>query len=183
MDTTPAPVPSPRRRARPWPAIFGAPYDGVSCALCRQCEVELSVGLVGVRLAAFVEWPESAALGWEPSEFAHVYADNRAVAVREAVADNPLAKAVGVMAERAERWTGAAGALLPLLDARMNEAAKKHRSHPSTLAALGKALVRLAPDLRQVGVDVRRHCTGQDSDRCARTARPRGAHSCAREIR
>ncbi len=41
-------------------------------------------------------------------------------------------------------------------------AAKKHRSHPSTPAALGKALVRLAPDLRQVGVDVRGHRTGQD---------------------
>ena len=100
----------------------------MSCALCRQCEVELSVGLVGVRLAAFVEWPESAALGWEPSEFAHVYADNRAVAVHEVVEDNPLAKAVGVMAERAERWTGAAGALLPLLDARVSDAAKKQRS-------------------------------------------------------
>ncbi len=57
-----------------------------------------------MRLAAIVEWPESAALGWQPSEFAHVYADNREVAVREAVEDNPLAKAVGVMAERAERW-------------------------------------------------------------------------------
>ncbi len=94
--------------------------------------------------------------------------------MREAVEDNPLAKAVGVMAERGERWARAAGALLPLLDARMNEAAKKHRSHPSTPAALGKALVRLAPDLRQVGVDVRRHRTGQDRDRGARTARPRG---------
>ncbi len=146
----------------------------MSYALRRQCEVELSVGLVGVRLAAFVEWPESAALGWEPSEFAHVYADNRALAVHEAVEDNPLAKAVGVMAERGERWTGAAGALLPLFDARVSDAAKKHRSHPSTPAALDKALVRLAPDLRQVGVDVRRHCTGQDSDRGARTTRPRG---------
>ncbi len=64
--------------------------------------------------------------------------------------------------------------MLPLLDARMNEAAKKHCSHPSTLAALGKTLVRLAPDLRQVDVDVRRHRTGQDRDRGARTARPRG---------
>ncbi len=42
-------------------------------------------------MTAFVEWPESAALGWEPSEFAHVYADNREVAVREAVEDIPLA--------------------------------------------------------------------------------------------
>ncbi len=58
-----------------------------------------------------------------------------------------------------------ASELLPWIDARVSEQAKKHRSHPSTPAALGKALVRLAPDLRQVGVDVRRHRTGQDRAR------------------
>ncbi len=56
---------------------------------------------------------------------------------------------------------GAASALLPVLDARVSEAAKKHRSHPSTPAALGRALVRLAPDLRQVGVYVHRERTGK----------------------
>ena len=63
----------------------------MSCALRRECEVELPGGLVGVQLVAFVEWPESAALGWQLNEFARVYADNREVAVGEAVEDIPLA--------------------------------------------------------------------------------------------
>ncbi len=36
-----------------------------------------------------------------------------------------------------------------------------------TPAAPGKVLVRPVPDLRQVGVDVRRHRTGKDRDRGA----------------
>ena len=147
------------------PGILGALYDAVSCALRRQGEVELPRKL---RMADFAVWIEAAApaLGLEPGEFVRAYADNRAVAVRQAIEDNPLAKAVREMAEQAERWEGAASALLPLLDARVSEAARKHRSHPSTPAALGKALVRLAPDLRQVGVDVRRHrCTGDARER------------------
>ena len=67
---------------------------------------------------------------------------------------------------------------LPLLSGpsrrRRRWAGSRASSPTSTPTALGKALVRLAPDLRQVDVDVRRHRTGQDRDRGAQTARPRG---------
>ncbi len=142
------------------PSILGALCDAVSCALRRQGEVKLARKL---RMADFIEWVEAAApaLGVEPGAFSRAYAENRAATVHMAIENNPVAQAVRSFASEIKRWEGSASDLIPLLDDIVTEATKKHRSWPSTPATLGRALMRLAPDLRGIGVDVRRERRGK----------------------
>ncbi len=146
------------------PSILGALCDGVSCALRRQGEVKLDRKL---RMADFIEWVEAAApaLGVEPGAFSRAYAENRAATVRMAIENNPVAQAVRSLAREIGHWEGSASELIPILDGREAEATKKHRSWPSTPSTLGRALMRMAPDLRGVGVDVQRDFRGKNRDR------------------
>ncbi len=135
------------------PAILGALYDAVSCAL--RCRGQRQVAR-RLRMADFVERIEAAspALGWADGAFTEVYAENQATAVHNVLADNPLARAIREVAKERGEWEGSAIDLLPLIDARVADSTRKHRSWPSTGQALGGALRRLAPALRTVGVDV-----------------------------
>ena len=146
------------------PAILGALYDAVSCALRRSGKRRVKRRL---RMADFVEWVEAAApaLGWPEGTFPDVYADNAATAVRNIIEDNPVARAIRELAEERREWEGSASELLPLIDARVSDSIRKHRSFPSTPAALGGALARLAPSLRAVGIDMIQGRGGKDRKR------------------
>jgi putative DNA primase/helicase len=146
------------------PAILGALYDAVSCALRRSGERRVTRRL---RMADFAEWIEAAspALGWLDGTFPEVYSDNQATAVRNVIEDSPLAHAIREIAEEKGEWEGSASELLPLVEGRVSDSTRKHRSFPSTPATLGAALARLAPPLRTVGVDARKGRVGRERQR------------------
>lgn len=146
------------------PAILGALYDAVSCALRRSGKRRVKRRL---RMADFVELIEAAApaLGWKAGSFTDVYTDNAATAVRNIIEDNPVARAIRELAEERGEWEGSASELLPLIDARVSDSIRKHRSFPSTPAVLGAALARLAPSLRAVGIDMIQGRGGKDRKR------------------
>ena len=118
-------------------------------------------------MADFAELIEAAApaLGWADGAFTEVYADNQATAVRNIIEDNPVARAIREIAEERGEWEGSASELLPLIDARVSDSIRKHRSFPSTPAALGGALARLAPSLRAVGIDATQGRGGKERKR------------------
>jgi hypothetical protein len=146
------------------PAILGAAYDAVSCALRRSGERRVTRRL---RMADFVEWIEAAApaLGWAEGAFTEAYAENQATAVHNVIEDNPIARAVRQLGEERGEWEGSASDLLPLLDAKTPENTRKHRSWPATAAKLGRKLRRLMPALRTVGVDIIYDRVGHDRQR------------------
>ena len=120
-----------------------------------------------LRQADFVELIEAAApaLGWAEGVFTEVYADNAATAVRAVIEDSPFASAVREFAEECVEWDGSASELLPLIDSRVSESIRKHRSFPKTPEAVGSALKRFAAALRTVGVDLRFDRVGQKRKR------------------
>lgn len=135
------------------PAILGALLDGVSSGLrnLRTTRLERLP-----RMADFAQWISAAepGLGWEPGAFIRAYAENRSLAVEVVIENNAVAKAIRSLA--AERsWEGSASELLPLLENRVSETTRRHRSWPTSPSALGGWLGRLAPALRNVGVDLR----------------------------
>ena len=146
------------------PAILGAIYDAVSCALRRSGKRRVMRRL---RMADFAEWIEAAApaLGWTEGAFVEAYAENQATAVHNVIEDNPVARAVRQLVEDRGEWEGSASELLPLLDAKTLDNTRKHRSWPKTPAILGAALKRLMPALRTVGVNIMYDRVGHDRQR------------------
>jgi len=146
------------------PAILGALYDAVARALARIDQVRLDRL---PRLADFARWVEAAApaLGWQPGEFIAAYASNRAAGVQTAIENDPVAQVVRSLALGPAAWEGTASELLPVLDERVTEAARRARSWPTTAAGLGGRLRRVAPALRSVGVVVTQRREGQDRRR------------------
>jgi hypothetical protein len=136
------------------PEILGALLDAVSSALRHLPTTQLD-GYE--RMADFALWVTAAepGLGWDPGTFAAAYRANREGAVELTVENDPVACALRAMVEkRTEPFEGSASELLPELEGETTEKIRNSRVWPSNAAALATRLRRLAPVLRQVGIDV-----------------------------
>src|SRR5439155_11704522 len=81
--------------------------------------------------------------------------------IEESIEDDPVAAAVSDLAESGP-WHGTATELLERLRVCVAEATTKRRDWPQTATALGQRILRLAPALRAIGVEVERY---RDSSR------------------
>ncbi len=136
------------------PEILGALLDAVSSALRHLPTTQLDSY---ERMADFALWVTAAepGLGWDPGTFAAAYRANREGAVELTVENDPVACALRAMVEkRREPFEGSASELLPELEGETTEKIRNSRVWPSNAAALATRLRRLAPVLRQVGIDV-----------------------------
>lgn len=140
------------------PAILGALCDAVNCALRRLPTVHLDAL---PRMADFATWVTAAepALGWADGTFVTALSSARTDAARaelEAAAiGNELEAWAGALAV-GESWEGTAGELMALLEERAGgaDSAQRRRGWPHSPRAMGGALRRLSPALRQLGVVV-----------------------------
>jgi putative DNA primase/helicase len=129
------------------PAVLGALLDAVSVALRDATTVRLERA---PRMADFATFVEAAApaLGWARCRFVDAYLGNRQTAARATVEGSTLATAVAALGE----WRGTLGELLSLLRERLPSSVEERDFRSPK--ALGNALRRLAPALREVGMAI-----------------------------
>ncbi len=134
------------------PHILGAFLNAVSGALRRLPDTRLTRM---PRMADFARWVVAAApdLGLTADAFLAAYGRNRLTANEVTLESSPIAAIIIGLAE-GEGWKGTATVLLKHLLSHVDEATQRRRDFPKSTKALHGALVRLAPHLRQVGVDV-----------------------------
>lgn len=136
------------------PQILGALLDAVSSALRNLAGVSPAGH---ERMADFSMWVTAAepGLGWDLGGFKVAYTANRAGAVELAVETDPVAAAVRILIEReAGGFEGSASELLIALDALVSEKVRASRAWPNTAGGFATRLRRVAPVLRQLGIDV-----------------------------
>ncbi|MCL4209630.1 MAG: hypothetical protein HRU76_13495 [Phycisphaeraceae bacterium] len=135
------------------PRILGALLDAVSTALSRINGTHLAAC---PRMADFAHWIVAAEPGlpWKTGEFMEAYTANRASAHDVALESTPVADAIRRFMVSRKEWEGRATDLLAHLDQLVDEKVRHSRDWPKRPHTLSSALRRLAPNLRQVGVDL-----------------------------
>jgi hypothetical protein len=136
------------------PRILGALLDAVSMAIRNLPHTRL---LRLPRMADFALWASAAepALGVRPGTFLEVYGGNRAALNETALESSPVVPHLfRLLEEHRGAWEGAAGQLLEALNKLAPDAAKRQGDWPSKSNALSGILRRIAPNLRQAGIDL-----------------------------
>jgi hypothetical protein len=164
------PIPSDERRTEKTlyrelgearPKVLGALLDAVSAALGNLDRVEL---MEKTRMADFAVWVAAAeeALGWERGAFMRAYTGNRAEANEIALANDLVAEAVRRLVDHHGEWSGTATDLLSVLSSLVGNEIRRSKSWPTAPNVLSNWLTRLAPDLREAGIEYDEERTGHD---------------------
>lgn len=148
--------------------ILGALLDVVVVALRNLPTVELAEL---PRMADFAEWMVGAepALGWEPGRFLDTYAGNRESAHTVALDSSPIAKVITAVAEGG--FEGTASELLARLTEDVDDFTARQRGWPKSASALSGALRRLAPNMREIGIQIEFERSGKSRTISIRTGR------------
>jgi hypothetical protein len=135
------------------PSILGGLLDAVSSALKNLEAVKLEKP---PRMADFAKWVTAAesGLGWESGSFIVAYNENQAAAVGIGLDSDLLAQAMIDFQKDIVEWDGTATELLDALEEKVPEKILKSKQWPKAANALSNRLRRLAPVLREVGIDI-----------------------------
>ena len=134
------------------PRILGAVLDAVVMALRDVDKISLNEL---PRMADFALWGVASmpALGFDPDSFMNAYNGNRDGANSLALESSPISLFLQTIADK-EVWQGTATELLDRLNRMADDLTQRQRSWPKSPRALSNALRRLAPNLREAGIDV-----------------------------
>lgn len=146
------------------PRIFGGLLNAVWASMCCQDELQLDSH---TRMADFEHRVEagSGALGWYLGQFGQALRHNRAEQSRAAIENSPIGPAILRLMERSTSWSGSASELRQQLLVLADASERDGRSWPRTPRVLGSQLRRLAPNLRQEGINVDFGHEGSGNDR------------------
>ncbi len=146
------------------PKVLGALLDAVSAALRNLHTVQLEEL---PRMADFAVWVIAAeeALGWEPGAFMEAYAGNRSAATGLALDDDPVVAAVRELVSNESTWSGTSTELLTKLTDIVDEEIRRARSWPPAANALSNRMKRIAPALREVGIEYEERTEGREKKR------------------
>lgn len=136
------------------PAILGALLDAVSSAIRNGKTVEVERV---ERMADLCMWVSAAepGLGWEPGTFMEAHRADRAGAVERTIEGDMVAAAVVKLVERVSLpWEGSASELLAALDLEVNDKVRALKAWPVNPLQLSNSLRRVAPVLRQIGIEI-----------------------------
>ncbi|HVF00913.1 MAG TPA: hypothetical protein VNA27_06175 [Rubrobacteraceae bacterium] len=172
IEVTLLPIPKDERRAERefWaefetarPKIFGALLDAVSAALRNVEEVRLEEL---PRMADFAVWVTASeeALGWEQGAFMAAYCGNQRAATEAALEADPVAVALTKMLELQAKneWRGTSEELLEDLGKEVSDDVRHSKAWPKAPNALSRRLNRLAPLLREVGIEYEEREEGRE---------------------
>lgn len=134
------------------PAVFGALLDAVSAALRNVDRVDLEEL---PRMADFAVWVAAAeeALPWEAGAFMGAYLGNRTEVDGIALDNDPVAAAVRDLMTSCGDWSGTATELYAVLTGLVGEDVRRSRSWPSAPNSLSNRMKRIAPSLRESGIE------------------------------
>jgi hypothetical protein len=138
-------------RARPH--ILGALLDAYSAALGKLRQVRVAELPRMADFALFAIAGERA-LGLAEGAFLAAYTGNRAANNAQAVEASPIGPAVLALVQDSGQWEGTFNELLGKLNSITDEATRRRKDWPQTPRKLSGELRRLAPNLRQEGVEV-----------------------------
>jgi len=135
--------------------VFGALLTAVSETLKKLPDVQFNRL---PRMADFAKWAIAAevALGFTPGSFLATYDSNRQTGHETALEASPVATGVCKLMETKDLWEGTASDLLKELELLTDERTIRSRNWANSSRSLGKTLVRIAPDLRGVGIECTR---------------------------
>ncbi len=139
-------------RARP--RILGALLDAMSAAMRNLPSVKLACR---PRMADFAAWVTAAepVLGWDSGAFLAAYMGNRENANETAIEASPVGPAIKGLMHSRDHWQGTARELLAKLeDHHADEKTRRRRDWPGNPRAMGAALRRIAPNLRNAEIGV-----------------------------
>jgi hypothetical protein len=143
------------------PMVLGALFDGVSAGLRNMPNTRLARS---PRMADFAKWVTACQTGlaWEPGAFLQTYMDNRDNVQDTAFEADPIAVAIGKLAELSgpDGWRGTPTQLLEELSLHASDGVRRSRSWPQTPQGLGNKLDRIAPLLRSRHIHLERHHSG-----------------------
>ena len=139
------------RQEQVLPRVFGALLTAVSQGLRLLPNIKPRTL---PRMADFAKWSMAVevALGFEPGDFMAAYQDNTYTAHETALEASPVAIAIQRLMEYCTSWRGTSTELLSELENLVDDKTRKSRYWSGNPRSLGKALVRIAPDLRKVGI-------------------------------
>jgi hypothetical protein len=140
------------KRFRPY--ILGALLAAVSVGLRRLPNVKLEKR---PRMADFAIWAVACeqALGLEEGAFLRSYQRSRDSATATALEASPLTAPLrAFLKDKGGKWTGTPTALWKALKAKAGEQTARRQEWPKGPQPLSRDLKRLAPDLRQVGIEM-----------------------------
>jgi len=134
------------------PGILGALLDAVSMALQNLEQVRVPRL---PRMADFARWICAAApaLPFTQEAFLEAYSDNRRESVSLSIEASSVAASMQALTAT-DNWEGTATELLKALNGIASEDTKKGRAWPKDARTLSGKVRRIAPLLRQVGLDV-----------------------------
>lgn len=134
------------------PKVLGSLLDAASAALRNRDRVKLQEP---PRMADFAVWATAAeeALGWEPGAFGVAYVGNQTEATELALDNDPVAEAIRTLLKERDEWTGTSTQLLNELGHKVAEDVKHSASWPRAANSLTNRLRRLAPALREFGIE------------------------------
>lgn len=134
------------------PALLGKLLDAASGALKTLPSLRLERM---PRMADFALWATAAedALGWERGSFMSAYEGNRTQATESALDADPVGGAVAKFMESRDEWTGATSDLWAKLGEIAGDDVKRTKAWPGAPNALSNRMKRLAPALRDVGIE------------------------------
>lgn len=141
------------------PQVLGLLLDGLATALRRMPGLKLEPR---TRMADFAHLVCAAApaFGWTEQEMAEALEQNSKIVTAAALDADPVAQALFDLAAR-KKWSGTAAQLLDALEERVPYMERRQRGEwPGNARALSVRLRRLAPALRQAGLDVSLPGTG-----------------------
>ncbi|MHC4582701.1 MAG: hypothetical protein ACYS14_14680 [Planctomycetota bacterium] len=128
------------------------------CEVVFEPDDIVELRLLGNGMADFATLAVAAeeGLGLKPGTFLSAYAGNRGQASDLAIEASAIGEGILGLIDDRNFWEGTARELLAELENHhCSEQTKNRRDWPKNPQALGKALRRIAPNLRQTGIDVR----------------------------
>ena len=142
------------------PYLTATVYDAISAAMRNLSSVSIAEL---PRMADFAEWCVAAEplLGIEEGGFMQSYSGNRASAHSLALEGSHVARYLRLQIGQQSEWRGTATALLSALNglARHDEVTRQ-KGWPKTPRVLSGHIRRIAPNLREAGIDVEFHHSG-----------------------
>jgi hypothetical protein len=145
------------------PSILGALFTTLSRTLA-----ELEVMAKPIELPRMADYglfaiAASKHLGLDPGQFMEIFNESREESRRTVIESSPLAEAVVKFMEKyplPKSWTGTASELLKELSDQTDDSIVRSKYWPKASNALMRQLNRLAPDLKEEGIEVSEYKTG-----------------------
>jgi len=139
------------------PKVLGALLKAVCGAMQKLPEVKLKKS---PRMSDFARFGTAAefSLGWVEGSFLEAYNENRSISVEQIIECEPIAQAL--LELDGESWEGTHAELKLKLEALVSDTTMKSKDWPKSARGFSGKLWRLAPALRQRGLEIER--TGRE---------------------